>query len=44
MDYEKLGDKYPNYRETARFTQEKLAELSNISEKHLQKLKEEKSI
>jgi transcriptional regulator with XRE-family HTH domain len=38
MDYEKLGDNIRNYREQQGFTQEKLAELSNISEK------EEKSI
>ena len=30
MDYEKLGDNIRNYREMRGFTQEKLAELSNI--------------
>ena len=38
MDYEKLGDNIRNYREQQGFTQEKLAELSNISEKHLSKI------
>ena len=38
MDYEKLGDNIRNYREQRGFTQEKLAELSNISEKHLSKI------
>ena len=38
MDYEKLGDNIRNYREMRGFTQEKLAELSNISEKHLSKI------
>lgn len=37
MDYEKLGDNIHNYREMRGFTQEKLAELSNISDKHLSK-------
>lgn len=39
MDYEKLGDNIRNYREQRGFTQEKLAELSNISDKHLSKIK-----
>ena len=34
----KLGDNIRNYREQRGFTQEKLAELSNISEKHLSKI------
>ncbi len=38
MDYEKLGDNIHNYREMRGFTQEKLAELSNISDKHLSKI------
>lgn len=38
MDYEKLGDNIRVYREFRGFTQEKLAELSNISEKHLSKI------
>ena len=38
MDYEKLGDNIRNYREQRGFTQEKLTELSNISEKHLSKI------
>ena len=38
MDYEKLGDNIRNYREQRGFTQEKLAELSNISDKHLSKI------
>lgn len=38
MDYEKLGDNIRNYRELRGFTQEKLAELSNISDKHLSKI------
>lgn len=38
MDYEKLGDNIRIYREFRGFTQEKLAELSNISEKHLSKI------
>ena len=43
MDYEKLGDNIRNYREQRGFTQEKLAELSNISEKHLSKIERGKS-
>ena len=39
MDYEKLGDNISNYREQRGFTQEKLAKLSNISDKHLSKIK-----
>ena len=38
MDYEKLVDNIRNYREQRGFTQEKLTELSNISEKHLSKI------
>ena len=38
MDYEKLGDNIRNYREQRGFTKEKLAELSNISDKHLSKI------
>lgn len=38
MDYEKLGNNIRNYREMRGFTQEKLAELSNISDKHLSKI------
>lgn len=38
MDYEKLGDNIHNYREMRGFIQEKLAELSNISDKHLSKI------
>lgn len=38
MDYEKLGDNIRVYREFRGFTQEKLSELSNISEKHLSKI------
>ena len=38
MDYEKLGNNIRNYRELRGFTQEKLAELSNISDKHLSKI------
>ena len=38
MDYEKSGDNIRNYREQRGFTQEKLAELSNISDKHLSKI------
>ena len=38
MNYEKLGDNIRNYREQRGFTQEKLAELSNISDKHLSKI------
>ena len=38
MDYEKLCDNIHNYREMRGFTQEKLAELSNISDKHLSKI------
>lgn len=44
MDYEKLVDNIRNYREQRGFTQEKLTELSNISEKHLSKIESEKSI
>lgn len=43
MDYEKLGDNIRNYREQQGFTQEKLAELSNISEKHLSKIERGKN-
>ena len=38
MDYEKLGDNIRNYREMRGFTQEKLAKLSNILDKHLSKI------
>lgn len=38
MNYEKLGDNIRACREFRGLTQEKLAEISNISEKHLSKI------